>query len=223
VPAFSVSTARAQELTAEQVFGKMQAVYAKMKTVAAVFDETTIMDGDRRTAKGRLIFGKPNLLRQEYFDPKDAKSVAQVIVLDGSMSWSFTPWLNQVTRKEMDTKSSRELLPGAGENLELVPKSFSLSLKKDDAARRKGVYLLHMEPKPGTRGVGVGEHLEIWVSQKDWLPVQVSYTNTENDVVTIIAFNDMKLDVTPPKNAFKFEVPPGVEVVTIKDDYKRDR
>jgi outer membrane lipoprotein-sorting protein len=214
---------RAEEYTASQVFSKFQAVYAKTKTVAALFDETTIMDGQRRTATGRLIFSKPNLLRQEYYDPKDPKTVAQVIVLDGKMSWSFTPWLNQVTRKAIDARSSRELFPGAGENFEKIATNFVLKLKKDDAARKKGAYLLVIEPKPNATGKVGNEYLEAWIRSSDWLPMQFSYTNKASDVVTIVSLRDMKLDVTPPKNAFVFDVPPGVEVVTIKDDYKNDK
>jgi len=214
---------RAQGLTAMEVFEKFQAVYSKTKTVAALFDETTIMDGRRRTATGRLIFSKPNLLRQEYYDPKDPKTIAQVIVLDGKMSWSFTPWLNQVTRKALDPKSSRELFPGAGENFEKIPQNFTLRLKKDEVAQKKGVYLLVIEPKPDASGKTGNEFLEAWIRSSDWLPMQFSYTNRASDVVTIVSLRDVKLDVTPPKNAFVFTVPPGVEVVTIQDDSQNDR
>lgn len=218
-----LSAVRGEELTALEVFEKFQAVYAKTKTVAAVFDEVTLLDGQRRTATGRLLFSKPNLLRQEYYDPKDPKTIAQVIVLDGKTSWSYVPWLNQVTRKAMNPEASRELFPGAGENFENIPKNFTLRLKKDEAARKKGVYLLVVEPKPDTASKNVSEFLEVWISSGSGLPIQFSYTNRENDVVTVVSLRDMKLNVTPPPNAFVFTVPPGAEVVTLKDDSKNDK
>ena len=214
---------RAQDLTAAQVFEKFRGVYLKTNTVAAVFNETTIMDGQERKARGRLLFKKPNLLVQEYFDPKDPGTVVQRIVLDGQMSWSHTPWLNQVTRKAIDPKHSRELLPGSGENFEKLPQSFSMSLKEDEITREKNLYLLRLDPKPNGKNADQTEYLEVWIRRKDWLPLQFAYTNKTNDVVTIVSFDDMKLNVTPPKDAFKFSPPPGVEIVTIKDDYKSDR
>lgn len=218
-----LTTVRGEELTALEIFEKFQAVYAKTKTVAAIFDEVTLLDGQRRTATGRLIFSKPNLLRQEYYDPKDPKTIAQVIVLDGKTSWSYVPWLNQVTRKAMNPNASRELFPGAGENFENIPKNFTLKLKNDDAARKKGSYLLVVEPKADTPNKNTTEFLEVWIRSSNWLPVQFSYTNRESDVVTIVSLRDMKLNVTPPQNAFVFTVPPGAEVVTLKDDYKNDK
>jgi outer membrane lipoprotein carrier protein len=215
-------TASAQELTARQVFDNFQKVYARTKTVSAEFEETTIIDGQKRTAKGSLRFQKPNLLRQEYLDPKEPKTVAQLIVLDGKTSWSYTPWMNQVTRKETDPKTGRELLPGAGEELENVPKNYSLRLKDDPAARAKA-YLLVIEPKPDAGARAGDESLEVWIRKTDWIPMQFAYTHKPNDVVTIVALANVRRNVPVSASDFVFTPPAGADVVTITDDYKSDR
>lgn len=215
-------TLRAEEPSALQVFENFRKVYAQTKTFSAEFTETTLMDGQKRAAKGRLVFQKPNLLNQEYFDPKDPKTVAQRIVLDGKTSWSYTPWLNQVVRKELDPKSSKELLPGAGESLERLPDQYAITLKEDAASKAKA-YLLELKPKPDASGKTTGESLEVWIRKTDWLPIQIAYKNKPNDVTTIVSFDSLKLNVTPPKDAFVFTPPAGIEVVTMTDEYKTDK
>ncbi|MDA1192332.1 MAG: outer membrane lipoprotein carrier protein LolA [Candidatus Poribacteria bacterium] len=208
--------------TAASVFQNFQKSYANVKSISADFQETTIMDGQKRTAKGHLQFQKPNLLRQEYLDETDPTVTTQLIVLDGEMSWSYTPWLNQVTRKRLNPKTSQEILPGAGKNFENIPANYDLALKQDAMAAEKGIHLLEMRPKPGPDGAVIGEYLEVWIRAEDWVPVQFSYTNVENDVVTIVRLEKLNLKATPKKGAFSFEPPRGVEIITITDDYLND-
>lgn len=222
--ALFVPFAHTQEPTASQIFENFRKVYVKMKAFAADFEEETTMDRQTRTAKGQLLFQKPNKLRQKYLDPKNPNGPpAQEIILDGKTSWSYTPWLNQVTRKEMNPQSSRELLPGAGENFEKLSANFTIARKADPVAAKKGVYLLEMTPKPTKETPAGSETLEVWIRASDWAPIQFAYTNKPNDMRTVMRFTSLNLDAEPNPKAFTFVPPAGVEVVTIKDDYKADK
>lgn len=220
--ALLLTTRAAAELTALEVFAHVQETYAGMEAMSARFEEETIMDGQHRVAQGRLQFKKPGLLRQEYFEKDEPDLLSQLIVLDGQMSWAFTPWLNQVTRKEMSTERAQEILPGAGANFEKIPDNFDLALKVDEVADGKDIYLLEMRPKPDTDGKPADELLEIWIRASDWAPLQFAYSHIPNHMTTVIRLNEVDFDAKPAPTTFTFTPPIGVEVITITDRHESD-
>ena len=175
--------AAADAPTARDLFDHFQAVYAETKVLSAEFEEETIMDGQKRVANGRVFFEKPNRLRQEYDDPNNPKILAQLVVLDGAFSWSYTPWLNQVTRQAMDPDGADELLPGIGGDFENVPTRFDLSVGVDEIAAAQNVYLLVMRPKTEADEPPSGETLEVWIRGSEWgdesPPSVTTFTETE--------------------------------------------
>ncbi len=219
---FAVTNAFAAELTALEVFNHVQTTYASMEAMSAEFEEETIMDGQHRIAQGRLQFMKPGLLRQEYFEKEEPDVLQQVIVLDGKMSWAYTPWLNQVTRKAMDTERAQELLPGAGANFEKIPTNFDLALKEDEVADGESIFLLEMRPKPDADGTPATEVLEVWILADGWKPLQLAYSHIPNRMTTVIRLAEVDFEAAPEADAFTFTPPVGVEVITITDRHKSD-
>lgn len=212
----------AADLTAVEVFSHVQTTYAAMEAMSAEFEEETIMDGQHRVAQGRLQFKKPGLLRQEYYEKDKPDLLSQVIVLDGKMSWAYTPWLNQVTRKAMSTERAQEILPGAGANFEKIPENFDLSLKIDEVADGKEIYLLEMRPKPDADGKPADEYLEIWIRASDWEPLQFAYSHIPNRMTTVIRLKEVDFEAEPDPATFTFTPPIGVEVITITDRHESD-
>ncbi|GIX06298.1 MAG: hypothetical protein KatS3mg115_0701 [Candidatus Poribacteria bacterium] len=209
--------AQRRPLTPQEVFANFQQAYAKLHAIQARFEEATVIAGERRTAKGEIIFQKPNLLRQAYLDPNDPLVTAQLIVVDGENSWSYTPWLNQVTRKRLNPKTAQEILPGAGPNFEKLPENYDLSLLSDEAAAKRNMYHLEIRPKPTAQTPVVQEKLEVWIRAEDWIPVQIAYTNEAEEVTTVITLTQVDLNAQPSPETFQFVPPPGVEVITITD------
>ncbi|MBT7808811.1 outer membrane lipoprotein carrier protein LolA [Candidatus Poribacteria bacterium] len=220
--AFSVTSAFAAELTALQVFEHVRSTYAAMEAMSAKFEEETIMDGQHRVAQGLLQFKKPGLLRQEYFGKDEPDILQQVIVLDGKMSWAYTPWLNQVTRKAMSTERAQEILPGGGVNFEKIPDNFALALKQDEVADGKEIYLLEMRPKPDADGTPADELLEVWVRAEGWMPLQFAYSHIPNRMTTVIRLEEVDFEAEPGADAFTFTPPVGVEIITITDRHESD-
>jgi outer membrane lipoprotein-sorting protein len=172
-------------------------------------------------------------LRQEYFDNVNPEQLSQLIILDGKTSWSYTPWLNQVTKTEAKGK---ELLPGIGKSLEDLPKNYIMELVEDEIANPKGIYRVKLSPKqitpkstqqesrssarqeprtPTEQGVPLPEIIEVWIQSKDWVPVQFSYKNQANNMLIITALKNMKLNQKLDESTFKFTVPKDAEVINI--------
>lgn len=204
-------------ITVDEIYRNFKAAYERTENFSADFEQTTHYQNQRSIAKGKLIFGKPNLLRQEYFDNVNPEQLSQLIVLDGKTSWSYTPWLNQVTKAE---SKGKELLPGIGKSLENLPKNYNMEIVEDEIANPKGIYRVKLSPKQITpestgQGVPLPEIIEVWMQSKDWVPVQFSYKNQANNMLIITALKNVKLNQKLNESTFKFTVPKDAEVINI--------
>ena len=83
-----------------------------------------------------------------------------------------------------------------------------------------------MKPKPhliakNDDGSSVSEVLEIWISAKDWLPVQFGYrsSNQQGDKMSVIvALKNIRRNKNIPAQAFRFEMPDDVELVDLTEE-----
>ena len=212
--------------TAEEVFDQFKLAYEKSVNFAADFEETTIRNTNKGIARGRISFSKPNLLRQEYVSQEDPDNIVQLIILDGKFSWSYTPFLNQVNRMKIEDPKQKELIPGIGISLEGTEQNYQINLVLDEAAQKKDIYQLELKPKPhliakNDDGSSVSEVLEIWISAKDWLPVQFGYrsSNQQGDKMSVIvALKNIRRNKSMPAKAFRFEMPENVELVDLTEE-----
>ena len=208
--------------TIEKVFQNFKAAYEKSKNFSAEFEETTLQAGNKGVARGRLMFSKPNLLRKEYVSQKDPTQLAQLIVLDGEYSWSYTPLLNQVNKMKWGRSNRKELLPGLGTSLDEAAQKFNMELVPDEVANPKGIYRIKLTPKPqvppNLQANTPREIIEIWVKSDNWLPVQFGY-QTESDeqgsISVIVAFANIQRDIKMDADSFKFVIPDGAEVIDL--------
>lgn len=206
--------------TIEQVFQNFKAAYEKSKNFSADFEETTLQAGNKSIARGRLMFNKPNLLRTEYVSHKDPTQLAQLIVLDGEYSWSYTPLLSQVNKRKWGRSNRQELLPGLGASLDEVAQKFDRQLVPDEVANPKGIYRIKLTPKPqmspASNTGAPREIIEIWVRSDEWLPVQFSHRSESDDegsISVIVAFAKIQRDIEMDPDLFKFVIPDGAEVI----------
>ena len=208
--------------TIEEVFHNFKAAYEKSKNFSADFEETTLRAGTKSIARGRLKFSKPNLLRKEYVSHKDPTQLAQLIVLDGEYSWSYTPLLSQVNKMKWGRANRKELLPGLGASLDEAAEKFNMQLVSDEVANPKGIYRIKLIPKPqipsDPNANATSEIIEIWVKSDEWLPVQFGY-QTENDdegsISVIVALAKIQRDIEMGADSFKFVVPDDAEVIDL--------
>ncbi len=208
--------------TIEKVFQNFKAAYERSKNFSADFEETTLRAGNKSVARGRLMFSKPNLLRKEYVSHKNPAQLAQLIVLDGEYSWSYTPLLSQVNKMKWGRSNRKELLPGLGASLDEAAQKFSMQLVPDEVANPKGIYRIKLTPKPrippNAEADTSRETIEIWVRSDKWLPVQFSYQSENDDegsMSVIVAFANIQRDIEMDADSFKFVIPDGVDVIDL--------
>ena len=214
--------------TVDEIFQHFKAAYDKSENFSASFEETTLFSHRRNVARGRLVFGKPNLFRKEYVDRKDASKVVQLTILDGEYGWTYTPLLNQVNKMKWNNPDRRELVPGIGASLEDVPKNYDMALIPDEVANPKGIYQIRLTPKPHmlrARAAAVREQLketiEIWVEAGEWLPVQFGYITELADGTSqsiIVSLTEIERDKPLAPDLFKFVVPKDAEVIDLSEN-----
>lgn len=236
-----VNSGHAQSV--DEIFQNFKAAYGKSENFSANFEETTLFADKKSVARGRFIFEKPNLLRKEYVDRKDASKVVQLTVLDGEYGWTYTPILNQVNKMKWNNPERRGLLPGIGASLEDVKKNYDMALIPDEFANPKGVYQIQLTPKPHMVRTTAKEKrippiegrlppahmvrttpketLEIWVKTGEWLPVQFGYKIEFEDGTrqsVIVALSQIERDKKLAPDLFKFVVPKGAEIIDLSEE-----
>jgi outer membrane lipoprotein carrier protein len=190
--------------------------YEGTKNFSADFEQTHIVADRKRVARGKMKFQKPNLLRLEYFDPNNPEDMTSLTVIDGKVTWSYTPLINQVTKQVLvQDEGQMELLPGFGKSLENVEKNYSLSLVEDEPAKKQGVHVIELVPKnQGADPNTIFDALRVWIRDKDSVPVQFMYKDDKNKTTFVLSLRNVKLNQTFEESTFKFEVPKGAQVIT---------
>lgn len=210
--------------TVNEVFENFRKAYNESQNFSAEFEETIFRDGVKSSSRGELIFSKPNLLRKKTVGQKDPSQLVQLIVLDGTYSWAYTPLLNQVNKMKLNNPEHEPLLPGIDASLQDVQKNYDMRLVADEIANQQGVYQLELTPKPHLLSEPANdaeppqETLEMWIQAKDWLPIQFGYklrSDADNNVSGIISLTNIKRDQRLDQGVFKFDIPGGAEVIDI--------
>ena len=211
----------ASSQTVDEIFQNFKVAYEKSENFSANFEETTLFADTKSVARGRFVFGKPNLLRKEYVDRKDASKVVQLTVLDGEYGWTYTPMLNQVNKMKWTNPERRELLPGIGASLEDVQKNYDMALIPDEFANPKGVHQIELTPKAHMVNANAKETLQIWVKSGEWLPVQFGYKTEFEDGTrqsVIVTLTQIERDKELAPDLFKFVVPKDAEVIDLSEN-----
>ena len=211
--------------TVDEIFQNFKKAYEKSDNFSANFEETTLFSDRKSVARGRFIFGKPNLLRKEYVDQKDASKIVQVTVLDGTYAWTYTPILDQVNKMKWNNPERRELIPGIGASLEDVQKNYDMVLVPDEFANPKGIHQIALSPKEDPKNPlirpNVKEKLLIWVKTGEWLPVQFGYESELEDGTrqsVIVTLTEIQRDKELAPDLFKFVVPEDAEVIDLSEN-----
>ena len=207
--------------TVDEIFQNFKVAYEKSENFSANFEETTLFANKKSVARGRFIFGKPNLLRKEYVDKKNAEKIVQLTILDGEYGWTYTPILNQVNKMKWSNPERRELLPGIGASLEDVQNNYNMALVPDEFANPKGVHQIELTPKPHMVTTNAKETLQIWVKSDEWLPVQFGYKTEFEDGTrqsVIVTLTQIERDKELAPDLFKFVVPKDAEVIDLSEN-----
>lgn len=212
-----ISAGAIMAVDVNEILKNFRTEYKKTKNFTANFEQTTFVAGKKRVANGKLIYQKPNLLRQEFFDISKPQNINQLIVSDGKTIYSYTPLIKQVTKQVLSSKKKDpELIPGFGESLESIEKNYDLKIVKDDLAEKQGIYLIELTPKEKSVDSSIFfDVLQVWIRYQDSMPVQFMYKDNKNETTFIISFKDIKINEKIDESVFKFKIPDDAQVITI--------
>jgi chaperone LolA len=201
----------AHAINVNDISSKFNKVYKNMKNFTADFEYTTVVAGRKRVAVGKIVFQKPNMLRQEYYESDKSQKITQLIVSDGKTLISYTPLIKQVTKNDL---KGNEIFPGLGQSLEKIEKNYDLKLLKDELAEKKKIHLVELTPKKKDEST-MFDTIQVWVRDEDSIPVQVMYKDIKNEATFFFSFENVKLNDKLDESFFKFTIPTGVQVITV--------
>jgi outer membrane lipoprotein carrier protein len=180
---------------------RLQARYEDTRTMRATFKlrVTSPTLSGALESTGQVLFEKPNRLRWDY-DPPDG----QVIVGDGTDLWIFQPDLQQAIRAPLaqafQSRTPLTFLAGLGR----IERDFDASLEGEDAEG----WVLGLVPK-GDQSLG---ELTLRVRKGDASIAEARITDPLG-TTTSLGFSDEERNVEIAAERFRFEPPPGVDVV----------
>ena len=182
----------------------VDAHYNHLRTLQADFTEIYLGSGIERTETGILWLKKPGKMRWEYRSPEE-----KLFIGDGKTAWLYLPEEKQVRKSSMrqmeDLRSPLAFLLGKAK----LEKELNLLSFAPDAKPSKDQNVM-------LRGVPRG--LEDRVNQlllevtPEHVIVRILIHGVD-DSITEYRFSGQKENVEVPDKQFRFEAPPGTEVV----------
>jgi outer membrane lipoprotein carrier protein len=186
---------------AADVVDKVQARYDETRDFTATVHQELVMasGGKSMKASGTVAFKKPGKMRWSLTD-----GVSQVIVADGTTLWFYEPDEQQVLKAPFQNafRSSTPIsfLTGVGK----LRDDFDVSVDAADG----GSLRLRLKP----RGDGDLGALVLTVDAQSYDITGAEVTDPIGNV-TKLQFTDLRRNVGMGDDTFRFDVPPGVDVV----------
>jgi len=178
--------------------------YNHLKTLQADFSEIYRGAGAERTESGTLVLKKPGKMRWEYRSPKE-----KLFVSDGKDVWFWVPGDRQARRSQLkrleDLRSPIGFLLG---KTKLEKELRGLSEAPDIAALESGDEVLRGVPQALADRVS---EVVLEITPQDWIRRIV--VEEVDGSVTEYRFSNQKADADIPDERFRFQAPPGVEVI----------
>ncbi|MCX6137710.1 MAG: outer membrane lipoprotein chaperone LolA [Ignavibacteriales bacterium] len=201
---FIASLCAAQEqssLTAMDVVGRVQALYASLTDASADFTQTVKFKYTKTEQKfaGTARMKKGNRYRVE--------SQQQTLVTDGKIVWVYSPVNKQVVvdayKENAQTFSPEKFIFG-------LPKNYTAAFVGE---KKSGVHVLKLAPRSGTNAFI--KSLKVWVSETDWTVQRVEIIDG-NEMQTIYTVQNFHRNPGLSDALFSFVAPPGVETVDLR-------
>ncbi len=203
-----VAGASCEEAHVLEVAQRIQTRYDAIRDLAADFEQTSrsaLLAGaalaDETPTRGQVIFAKPGRMKWSYVEPEPS-----LVVSDGVTLWIYDVAAKQASRLPVErgylAGAALQFLLGDGKLVE----SFEIS------AEHCGEDVLELELLPRqpasyerlglTADVATGE-----ISQTAIVDIFGNYTR--------IRFENLRVDLAPSADVFRFEAPPGVDVIDL--------
>ncbi|MCJ7440626.1 MAG: outer membrane lipoprotein carrier protein LolA [Thermoanaerobaculaceae bacterium] len=188
---------------------RVSQVQASLATLNADFDQTRTSHllAAPSISHGRFYFRAPDSVRWEYDAPRE-----MTVLITGGVAITYRPAEKRAERIEVGRAQRRVFrFISAAEPLDKLMQHFTFVFHDPLG---DGNYLLELRPaalmmKKRLRSV------TIEIERATYLPIKVSYTETDGDS-TAYSFSNVRLNQPQPPDLFTLTMPPDVQVVRIK-------
>jgi outer membrane lipoprotein carrier protein len=204
-----VSVPWAFAMTGQALVSEVQKRYETTNDLEASFIQEYIGKVMKRPQRGegKVFFKKKGMMRWDYTTPN------QKIISNGHTLWYYQPEDNQVfvsdVAKVLKEKTPLAFLAGEGD----LNRDFTVVNYNESIGQKEENYVLELTPKEPQPGLA---KLTLTVDKKTFFVVQVDVID-ELGNVTRTRFIDIKTNVTLPASMFQFTIPPGTEVLKVKE------
>ncbi|HTW89142.1 MAG TPA: outer membrane lipoprotein carrier protein LolA [Candidatus Binataceae bacterium] len=184
----------------ESILTRVQNHYRDTNSFHAKFtEEVTSPGGMKKTRTGVVYYLKPGRMRWEFAAPD-----TETIVSDGTIVYSYEPDLNQVietpVKQILKSPNATTFLLGFGD----LRRDFKASTPSPTPG--DGLIHLTLVPKDG------GNQAEVGLDRRTLNLVTLRLTDAVGDR-TLFQFSDWTNNPALQDSLFKFEVPPGADIV----------
>ncbi len=199
-----VTPAGAQEHGADDGVAILKAFLADTTTLEAAFEQTLSPNGDSepQVSRGRFYLKRPGRFRWDYQEPAE-----QLVVSDGERIWMFDRDLDQVTVRPIDESlrgTPAMLLSGEAS----LDESFAvIASRLDDGIRYVTLEPLQPSPEFESLTVGLASGQIVSMELLDGIGQR-----------SLIEFSDLRSNAPLDDGLFRFEPPPGVDVIGARED-----
>lgn len=195
-----ISFSQGDNITAQDIIQNVQNTYKDIDDAKTSFSQTVKYNGSKsQTSSGTLYIKKENKYRIE--------TGSQILVTDGTTSWSYNPNKKQVV---IDNYKETGNTFSPNKYLFQYPENFYSDLSGTETMGGKDVYVLKLKPREG----GMVKSATLWVGKDDWLIKKINI-QTEESTTT---FNVKNIQINPglSNSKFTFTPPEGVEVIDMR-------
>ncbi len=180
-----------------------------VQTIQADFKQTKVsrLLKEPSVLQGVFYYQAPDKVRWEYRNPRET-----VVLVTAREMVTYRPSERLAEKVELG-RNQRKLFAflSASEPIANLSRHFSFALRDPGGA---GNYVLVLTPVTHQLKKRL-HHVELVIERKSFLPVTVSYTETDGDT-TSYEFSQVKINQPLPATLFSLDLPPGVRVVELK-------
>lgn len=196
-----------EKTSLDGILQRMDRAYQGLTSYRARFEqESETKTFQRKTrSSGKVCFLKPGRMRWSYLEPEPRE-----VYLSGDQIHIYMPDRNQVIEQRFT-----DAMPGMAParlfmGIEELAGTFVITLAEPDQ-QSKDAYCLRLSPKK-KETISVDEIL-LWVGKKNFLPLRTESRDVLGNRTTLV-FRESEVNVPLKEELFRFEIPPGAEVMS---------
>ncbi len=192
-------------LSAAEIAGKMQEVYAAIDNYEYTAEDTLIAGNRPQTLVQKVWFKKPDLRRIEAEHPVMGKVI---LIVKGQYVTSYYP----DQQKALRSKLTQEFLGQMGEDFagtlkDITTNNTTALVGSEFVEGRNCYHLKLLKSAPGDQG-RLLTHL--WLDKLTWMPILTEQYNSEGNLINRKVVRNLVLNAGIPDSMFCLE--PGIEV-----------